>query len=1583
MADDDLPISDQDQARQAAQVAAQRVRRAVTHDEQPSSATALDPDQEPPQVDEEPPGDQENPYAQFRDQEPPADDETPYAQFRGDPQDDGLGLAERLRLNRQEAFYRGTLAGSARLALLSNLFTTPDEPDIGPDRKRINNALRDEYRGIVADLAAYDNMTPFGSTLEAATAAAGQLSGSLLSPKSFIGWGAKGATWLARTGRAALQQGAIQGAVNPAVQGLSMAGGVQQEFEPLGPVMAAGTGAAIGGAMHAGGELLGNVIGQALLRRQLAEMSREDPAFLGIVPHEATAETAAETARPEAPPVPERPAGETQEGEGSPQAPTEQPDELAGTVWAGYRTADNLRQQIAEWRDIAEKDPNSEVAPHLRAMADDAETFLRGRGPGLDHEAHANWRAGRTGEQAPAAPGEQPSAESGPPPGFVRFFHGGNNPTAGGPRWVTTDPEYARNFRSNGEPNAVSYVDIPKGDPTEVAARAWDEIDERAGTNMVGRYNHIEIPEEWAKQLKPYGTPAAETPARPAAIPPEVPDEIFSGSGRAERGAAYNPAGGGAVPIAGPGRYFSFDREHAGTFGPNVERASIGEATQNPLVITDGAQWRALTREAGWDVPNPSGKSEADLQQLTGKLQEIVKAKGHDGIVVWWDDAERGDIGKNGENIKLLRNVFDKPQVISYREPAAAGAALDHGPRAPAPTAPAEPAPQPQPGALVADVHGVRVTFPDRDHADLYEFGRRIREGEKIEPAEAERLFRRFDGHAVTDPERGVEFRNWRDLGALARDYFDDVTERAGRGQPFAAHDVIDPDAREGWYRRALTEQNGGAPATDVAPHTPRPPRPPELIGTAMPGMAPHRVSTPDGRSVDVAPVVVEASDLVTSADAGYDASLQPRQRERAASQAQIREIATRLDPERLGASAEADRGAPIVGPDAMVESGNGRMLAVRRAYEQGQEAAQRYRQWLAGQGVDISKFREPVLVRQRVTPLNPEERRAFTVAANQSATLTLSASERAMADARHIDADTLGLVRNADDLGAVANRDFVRAFVAKLPQAEQGAMTTAEGGLSAEGLTRIRNAVLARAYGDADVLARIAEATNDEVKSISNALVAAAPDWAKLRADVEAGRVRADVDLTPALVEAVSRTADLRARGVKLEAYLAQQDAFDRLTTPVETFMRIFYDPAGRRAANAPRIADALRFYAEEARKVTAEAGLDLGLPEVTALDIQRTALRRNANAGQQEQGGLFLRSSTRDVTRGEAGGRQVPGREPREGGLGAGAASPGGPSGRPAGSSPAELTSRTTWRRVLDVPEVRAAIEHPQIERNGDVPYGAGADNRPGITHVDHHIPPSIDVKLADGSGTRAIDPAEPLNVHEQVEHYVMEKLIGQGVPRERAYLIAHHHFAVPAERDWIESRGLSWAHYTEEIAGHLDHIEHEHPANPPAGLYTRPYPHDEALLLEHAEHGGAAPIGTPDEPRLGAAARRRPAAHGAAPGGPGRAVNHGDRPAGDHAGAQRGAGDRDPQLAATSRRACQGAWLPAAPGPHTDAQCARRVQHTHRRGARQGSPGFRGGVPRSGPRHRGQGRAGVDRPHRTLPHRAGAARAGPECL
>jgi VIT1/CCC1 family predicted Fe2+/Mn2+ transporter len=376
--------------------------------------------------------------------------------------------------------------------------------------------------------------------------------------------------------------------------------------------------------------------------------------------------------------------------------------------------------------------------------------------------------------------------------------------------------------------------------------------------------------------------------------------------------------------------------------------------------------------------------------------------------------------------------------------------------------------------------------------------------------------------------------------------------------------------------------------------------------------LAPHDVAVPGGGSVSVVPKVVEAGAIRTSADVGYDPALQPRNRARAASDAQINDISKNLNPERLGRSSEADRGAPIIGPDGLVESGNGRVLALRKAYADNGSQAQRYRQWLQSQGADVAGMKEPVLVRERTTPMSSAERKAFTVSANQSSTLSLSAPERALADARTLRPDTLSLIRNPSDLLAVENRDFVRSFMQGVPASERGALMTASGDLSSEGLTRIRNAVLGKAYGDTPILSRIAESTNDEVKSISNALTSAAPEWARLRTGVASGAVPAELDATPHLLDAVTRTARIRGKGVGLADSRAQSDAFSVQSPESEQFQRLFYDADGQRAAPSARIAEGLRHYAQEAAKVDASPGLGLGLPPVTASDVLNSAAAR-----------------------------------------------------------------------------------------------------------------------------------------------------------------------------------------------------------------------------------------------------------------------------------------------------------------------------------------------------------------------------------
>jgi DNA-binding XRE family transcriptional regulator len=200
-----------------------------------------------------------------------------------------------------------------------------------------------------------------------------------------------------------------------------------------------------------------------------------------------------------------------------------------------------------------------------------------------------------------------------------------------------------------------------------------------------------------------------------------------------------------------------------------------------------------------------------------------------------------------------------------------------------------------------------------------------------------------------------------------------------------------------------------------------------------------------------------------------------------------------------------------------------------------------------------------------------------------------LSATTRARDDASHVTWQMLGLIEDPSNLGGARNRPFARAFVGAFPISERGALTDAKGNFSAEGLIRVKNAVLAKAYGDPEIACRLTEnSTDEDIKSITSGLVMAAPRWAKFRADMVDRSTHPDSAKTSDLSAALKHIVDSRSRGHKLQDYLAQPDASDKVPKAIEHCMRMFYNAAENRAASAETIAKKLRLYAEESAKMS-----------------------------------------------------------------------------------------------------------------------------------------------------------------------------------------------------------------------------------------------------------------------------------------------------------------------------------------------------------------------------------------------------------
>ncbi len=350
------------------------------------------------------------------------------------------------------------------------------------------------------------------------------------------------------------------------------------------------------------------------------------------------------------------------------------------------------------------------------------------------------------------------------------------------------------------------------------------------------------------------------------------------------------------------------------------------------------------------------------------------------------------------------------------------------------------------------------------------------------------------------------------------------------------------------------------------------------------PADAPDRVYTSAHRAIETRMEVVEADSLIQASGA-----LQPRDRARATSDAWVAETAARLEPDRLGASPDASTGAPIVGPDHIIESGNGRVLAIRRAYQDGGEAGQRYRAFAEDIDPAARTMREPVVVRRRVSDLSEADRVAFVQEAQTSGTLRLSPTEQAMADARTLRDGDLGLLSHPDP-GAAANRDFVRAFMDRVGTAEAAGMRTADGALSVAGHNRIQAALVARAYGDAALVRALVEDPDSTIRAIAGALMDVAGPWARMRAAARRGEIDGAMDITDDLMAAARLVAEARRTGQTVADLADQPTMFGDGLTPTARHLldRMFRDEALKRPVGRKALAETLTRYLDDAIQQT-----------------------------------------------------------------------------------------------------------------------------------------------------------------------------------------------------------------------------------------------------------------------------------------------------------------------------------------------------------------------------------------------------------
>ncbi len=395
-------------------------------------------------------------------------------------------------------------------------------------------------------------------------------------------------------------------------------------------------------------------------------------------------------------------------------------------------------------------------------------------------------------------------------------------------------------------------------------------------------------------------------------------------------------------------------------------------------------------------------------------------------------------------------------------------------------------------------------------------------------------------------------------------------------------------------------------------------------------------VYTSNGEEVPVRYMVVEASELQTSNNTDFSVNenfpeeLQPRDRSSAALQQQVREIASDLKPERLAESSEADRGAPIV-RNGVVESGNGRTIAIKMAYEQGN--GKKYKKWLSDhqnrfgiEGVDL--FKQPVLVRERLGSMDSRE---FVVAANEQATAELSTLEQAQVDAGRLTDADLELINIPDsgDMLSSSNHRFMQRFMQRLGTAQSSGLTTADGTFNKAAGERALNAVFHKAYNNDTLTQMVAEESNPEVKNVLTALTRSAPSMVNLQT-YEQG----DVGLSDALANATMTVRQSRKNGQSVEELIGQADIFSE-RNPIGDKLAAFIDKNIRSAKRMGDVFTSLSKQIENSHKRSQNLDMFGDSSEVSITDVlQSNTEFVNANTeSKAAQGTLDLQQGSKPV--------------------------------------------------------------------------------------------------------------------------------------------------------------------------------------------------------------------------------------------------------------------------------------------------------------------------------------------------------------
>ena len=362
-------------------------------------------------------------------------------------------------------------------------------------------------------------------------------------------------------------------------------------------------------------------------------------------------------------------------------------------------------------------------------------------------------------------------------------------------------------------------------------------------------------------------------------------------------------------------------------------------------------------------------------------------------------------------------------------------------------------------------------------------------------------------------------------------------------------------------------------PAPVPAPEAPAPvptpaPIPTEAPTPAAPGPAPAPIEGPTGSETILRTPksdheahyrIVEADSLQASHDAFsfeknqvYPEGVQERQYHASKNaQKKVIQDSQDLKPDMVvNTTPTAIDGPPQVAPGGIVLGGNGRTMAIQRAYPQG--TAEGYREYLLEHSKDfgisadqVQGMKQPVLIREvDNAPADTEGLRVLGSALNKDFKKALSEIEVAVSSGKNLSKESADQI--AGELEAIGESATLRSLMAKNPKVFREALLrdgvlsetdlpqyfTQEGAVNTAGKDFIENVLVGAVIQDTDLLQSMPKSLVAKVERI-------VPQMIELGNRTDGWNISQDVR------DAVRQISSAHIRGIKIQDQLQQDNMF------------------------------------------------------------------------------------------------------------------------------------------------------------------------------------------------------------------------------------------------------------------------------------------------------------------------------------------------------------------------------------------------------------------------------------------------------